>query len=41
MPRASLWTIATPLLMVANALGLVEIPDAEFDRAADLMDALS
>ena len=41
MPRASLWTIATPLLLVADALKLVEIPDAEFDRAADLMDALS
>ncbi len=41
MPRASLWTIATPLLLLADALKLVEIPAAEFDRAADLMDALS
>ncbi|MBU6347660.1 MAG: SIS domain-containing protein [Actinomycetales bacterium] len=41
MPRASLWTIATPLLMVANALSLVEIGDEDFDRSADLMDALS
>ncbi len=41
MPRASLWTIATPLLLLADALKLVDIPEAEFDRTADLMDALS
>ncbi|NBU32317.1 MAG: SIS domain-containing protein [Actinobacteria bacterium] len=41
MPRASLWTIATPLLLVANALELTNISEDEFNRAADLMDALS
>jgi len=41
MPRASLWTIATPLLMLANSLGLAEVADDDFNRAADLMDALS
>lgn len=41
MPRASLWTIATPLLMVANALGIAEISDQDFLETADLMDQLS
>jgi len=40
-PRASLWTHATPLLMVANALGIAHIDEKEFDIAADLMDELS
>ena len=40
-PRASLWTHATPLLMVANALGISHIEEKEFEIAADLMDELS
>ena len=40
-PRASLWTHATPLLMVANALGISHIDEKEFEIAADLMDELS
>lgn len=40
-PRASLWTHATPLLMVANALGIAHIDEKEFEIAADLMDDLS
>ena len=40
-PRASLWTHATPLLMVANALGIAHIDEREFEIAADLMDELS
>ena len=40
-PRASLWTHATPLLMVANALGIANIDEKEFEIAADLMDELS
>ena len=40
-PRASLWTHATPLLMVANALGITHIDEKEFEVAADLMDELS
>jgi glucose/mannose-6-phosphate isomerase len=40
-PRASLWTHATPLLMVANALGIARIDEKEFEIAADLMDELS
>ena len=40
-PRASLWTHATPLLIVANALGIAHIDEREFEIAADLMDELS
>jgi glucose/mannose-6-phosphate isomerase len=40
-PRASLWTHTTPLLMVANALGIAHIDEKEFEIAADLMDELS
>ncbi len=40
-PRASLWTHATPLLLVANALGIAHIDESEFEIAADLMDELS
>jgi len=40
-PRSSLWTHATPLLMVANAIGIAHINEKEFDLAADLMDELS
>ena len=40
-PRASLWTHATPLLLVANALGIAHIDETEFETAADLMDELS
>ena len=40
-PRSSLWTHATPLLMVANALGIAHIDEKEFEIAADFMDALS
>jgi glucose/mannose-6-phosphate isomerase len=40
-PRSSLWTHATPLLMVANALGIAHIDEKEFEIAADLMDELS
>ncbi len=41
MPRASLWTIATPLLMVAAALGVAEISDEDFLATADAMDEQS
>lgn len=41
MPRASLWLLATPLLLVADALGITEVPSAVLDRAADLLDERS
>jgi glucose/mannose-6-phosphate isomerase len=40
-PRSSLWTHATPLLLVANALGIAHIDEKEFEIAADVMDELS
>lgn len=41
MPRASLWTIATPLLLVADVLEIANISSDIFAETADLMDALS
>ena len=41
MPRASLWTIATPLLMVAAALDICDLTDGDFEVTADAMDQLS
>lgn len=41
MPRASLWTIATPLLMVAASLGVAEISDEDFEITAEAMDEMS
>jgi glucose/mannose-6-phosphate isomerase len=41
MPRASLWTITTPLLMVAASLGVAEISDEDFEVTADAMDEMS
>ena len=41
MPRASLWTIATPLLLLADAIGVTEISDDVLAQTADLMDAIS
>ncbi|MDQ1496505.1 MAG: glucose/mannose-6-phosphate isomerase [Actinomycetota bacterium] len=36
--RASLWSLAVPLLAVADALGLVAVPAGEFALAADRLD---
>lgn len=41
MPRASLWTIATPLLMLAGAIDLSDLTESDFDATADMMDAVS
>ena len=41
LPRASLWTIATPLLMLADALGVADISTGDFATTADLMDDVS
>ncbi len=41
MPRASLWLLATPLLLLADALGIAEIPRPTLERAADLLDETS
>ncbi len=41
MPRASLWLLSTPLLMLADALGLADVPRSALERAADLLDERS
>ena len=41
MPRASLWLLATPLLLLGHALGIGDVPRSALDRAADLLDETS
>ena len=41
MPRACLWPLSTPLLVVADALGLADVPDSVLERAADVLDSVS
>ena len=41
MPRASMWTLLTPLLMIGNALGVTKVPDAALQEAADIADDMS
>lgn len=40
MPRASMWTLLTPLLLIGNSLGVVSVPDADLEQAADIIDAV-
>jgi len=41
MPRASLWLLATPVLLLADALGLATVPRGALERAADVLDETS
>jgi glucose/mannose-6-phosphate isomerase len=41
MPRASLWLLATPLLVVANALEIADVPDSALEAAADVLDSVA
>ena len=41
MPRASLWTLAVPLLQLAAALDLLELPDVVLEQAADRLDEIA
>ena len=41
MPRAALWAMATPLLLLADALGVASVSDAELARAADVLDEVA
>lgn len=41
MPRASLWTLATPLLALGAALELVRVSDEDLTAAADVLDAVA
>ena len=36
--RAAFWLLLVPVLLAADALGLADVPRAELDRAADLLD---
>lgn len=38
MPRASMWTLLTPLLRIGNALGIVNVSDEDLAKAADVID---
>lgn len=40
-PRASLWLLATPLLVAGDALGLLTATPAQLAAAADLLDVLA
>ncbi len=40
MPRASMWTLLTPLLLVGNQLGVVSVPDTDLQHAADVIDEI-
>ena len=38
MPRASMWTLLTPLLLLGQKVGAVRVVDADLQQAADLID---
>ena len=38
MPRASMWTLLTPLILMGEALGVVRAGDSDLLRAADIID---
>lgn len=38
MPRASMWTLLTPLLRIGNQLGVVRVSDADLNATADILD---
>src|SRR4051812_16442525 len=40
-PRASMWALATPLLVAGRVLGLVDIPDAAFEAAAVRLETVA
>ena len=41
LPRASLWALSVPLLVVGDRLGLTHTPAAVLDATADLLDAMT
>ncbi len=41
MPRASMWTLLTPLLTIGQGLGVVAVPESELKVAADIIDEVS
>jgi glucose/mannose-6-phosphate isomerase len=38
MPRLSLWTLATPVLMIASALGIADVTPSGLNATADALD---
>jgi glucose/mannose-6-phosphate isomerase len=40
-PRAALWSLAVPVVVAAQATGVLDIDDGEFAAAADVLDAVS
>lgn len=41
MPRASMWTLLTPLLLIGDALGIFSISRAQLHSVADLVDEIN
>jgi glucose/mannose-6-phosphate isomerase len=41
VPRARLWSLAVPLLVLGDALGVCRAPRADLDATADLLDVLT
>ena len=41
MPRANLWGLAVPVLMVLDAVGLADVPRDLLSRTADELDRLA
>jgi glucose/mannose-6-phosphate isomerase len=41
MPRSNIWALSVPVLLVADALGLLSLPRAVLDEVADALDATS
>lgn len=41
VPRARLWSLAVPLLVLGDVLGICHAPRADLDAAADLLDVLT
>jgi glucose/mannose-6-phosphate isomerase len=41
MPRSNLWALSVPVLLVADALGLLSLPRAVLDEVADALDSTS
>lgn len=41
VPRAKLWALAVPVLVLGDLLGLCRAPKADLDAAADLLDVLT
>lgn len=38
MPRASMWTLLTPLMLIGHAVGAVRLVDSDLQQAADIID---